>query len=86
MNKWIIAVICAAVFIVLVIIQKIMHSKRPVRMAVLSLLWGIIALICVNLCTFFTNVSIPVSPMTLAVSAVLGIPGVTCLLLLQRIL
>ena len=86
MNEWIIAGICFGVFIILVIIQKIMHSKRPVRTAVISMLWGIIALVAVNICSSFTGVSIPVSPMTLSVSAVLGIPGVTCLLLMQRIL
>ncbi len=85
MSWWVIAIICA-VFITLVIIQKIMKSKHPIRSAVLSMLCGIVALIAVNLCSFFTNVSIPVSPMTLSISAVLGIPGVTCLLLLQRIL
>lgn len=86
MNEWIIAGICLGVFIILVIIQKIMHSKQPVRTALISMMWGIIALVAVNLCSSFTGVSIPVSPMTLSVSSVLGIPGVTCLLLMQRIL
>lgn len=86
MPWWIIAIICVSVFLVLVIIQKIMKSIHPVRSAILSMLWGIVALIAVNICSFFTGVSIPVSPMTLSASAVLGIPGVTCLLLLQRIL
>lgn len=86
MPWWVTVIICASVFIVLIIIQKIMKSVHPVRSAVLAMLWGIVALIAVNICSSFTNVSIPVSPMTLSVSAVLGIPGVTCLLLLQRIL
>lgn len=63
-----------------------MNSEHPVRTAVISMMWGIIALVAVNLCSSFTGVSIPVSPMTLSFSAVLGIPGVTCLLLMQRIL
>ena len=86
MNEWIIVGICFGVFIILVIIQKIMHSEHPVRTAVISMMWGIIALVAVNLCSSFTGVSIPVSPMTLSFSAVLGIPGVTCLLLMQIIL
>lgn len=86
MSWWMIAIICTGIFLVLVIIQKIMKSAHPIRSAILSMLWGIIALVAVNICSSFTSVSIPVSPMTLSVSAVLGIPGVTCLLLLQRIL
>lgn len=76
----------AAVFLTLVIIQAIMRSKRPVRSAVSSMLVGLLAMLAVNFCSQWTNVTIPVSPLTIAVSMILGIPGVTCLLILQRIL
>ncbi len=86
MENMIIPAICAAVMLTLIIIHLIMHSKHPIRSSLLSLLPGIAALLCVNLISGYTNVTIPVSPLSLSVSAVLGIPGVTCLLIIQRIL
>ncbi len=86
MENLIIPAICAAVMLTLIIIHLIMHSKHPVRSSLLSLLPGIAALLCVNLISGYTNVTVPVSPLSLSVSAVLGIPGVTCLLIIQRIL
>ncbi len=86
MENWVIPAICAAVMLTLIIIHLIMRSKHPIRSSLLSLLPGIAALICVNLISGYTNVTIPVSPLSLSVSAVLGIPGVTCLLIIQRIL
>lgn len=86
MENWIIPAICVAVMLTLVIIHLIMHSKHPIRSTLLSLLPGIASLICVNLLSGYTNVAIPVSPLSLSISAVLGIPGVTCLLIIQRIL
>ena len=86
MSVWEIAGICAGIFIILVIIQKISGSQTPVRSVILSMLVGILALTAVNLCSGFTNVSVPVSLFSLAVSSVLGIPGLTMLLILQMIL
>lgn len=85
-SGWEIAGICTGVFIILVIIQKISGSETPVRSVILSMLVGILALTAVNLCSGFTNVSVPVSLLSLIVSSVLGIPGVTMLLILQMIL
>ena len=78
--------ICAAVMLTLIIIHLIMRSKHPIRSSILSLIPGIVALMCVNLISGYTNVAIPVSPLSLSISAVLGIPGVTCLLIIQRVL
>ncbi len=86
MEKGLTAAIIVAIILTLIIIHCIMRSKHPVRSAFISLTPGLIALVCVNLSSSFTGVFIPVSPMNLSVSAVLGIPGVTALLLLQRIL
>ena len=86
METWLIITICGIILITLTVVHIIMRSTHPVRSAVLSLIPGIAALICVNLSSAFTNVSLPVSPMSLSVSAVLGIPGVTALLIIQKIL
>ena len=83
-NVWI--VICACgVFVLLVIVQMIMKSRHPVRHAVGGILAGLCTLAVVNLTGVFTGVSLPVSPLTIGVSGVDGIPGVTMLLLLNLI-
>lgn len=76
----------AAIIILLIVIHIIMRSKHPVRGAFLSLLPGVCALAVVDLTSSWTGVSVPVSPMNLAVSAVLGIPGVTTLLIVCHLL
>ncbi len=86
MDYYILPCVCVGVILFLIIIQVIMHSEHPVRSAFFSLLPGLAALLCINLLSTYTAVSVPVSPMSLAVSSVLGIPGVTALLIIQRIL
>ena len=85
MDNRLIPAICLTVFLTLIIVQVIMRSERPVRSAVFSLFPGPLAMLCLNLLSGITSVSVPVSPLALSVAAVLGIPGVTCLLVLCRI-
>lgn len=73
------------VFLLLVLIQVIMRSERPVRRAIGGILTGLFTLAVVNLTGMFTGVSLPLSPLTIGVSGVAGIPGVTLLLLLNLI-
>ena len=68
------------------VIHKISGAKTPVRASIISMLSGVLALTAVNLCSGFTNIFIPVSMLSLGVSAFLGISGVTLLLVLQMIL
>lgn len=83
-TGWLVLCICG-VFLLLVIIQVIMKSKRPVRHAVGGVLTGLCTLAVVDLTGVFTGVSLPISPLTIGVSGVAGIPGVTLLLLLNLI-
>lgn len=78
-----IALCVCGVFLLLVLIQVIMKSQRPVRHAVGGVLTGLFTLAAVNLTGAFTGVSLPISPLTIGVSGVAGIPGVTLLLLLN---
>lgn len=83
-NGWLILCVCG-VFLLLVMIQAIMKSKRPVRGAIGGVLTGFLTLAVVDLTGMFTGVTIPVSPLALGVSGVAGIPGVTLLLLLNLV-
>lgn len=80
------AVGCAlGVFLLLVLVQVIVRSERPVRRAVGGIVTGLCALAVVNLTGLFTGVALPVSPLTIGVSGAAGISGVTLLLLLNLI-
>ncbi len=83
--QWVIWLIAGIVFLLLVIVQVVVQAKKPVRKAIGGILTGIIALVAVNISGFFTGVTLPVSLMTVGVSAVAGVPGVTLLLLLSLI-
>ena len=85
MPQWVVWLIAGVVFLLLVIVQVIVQAKKPVRKAIGGILTGIIALIAVNVSGFFSGVTLPVSLMTVGVSAVAGVPGVTLLLLLSLI-
>lgn len=52
----------------------------------LSALLGFVALALVNVCGQYTGVWIPVSRLSIGVSGVLGIPGVTLMVILNTIL
>ena len=84
-DPWFDFLCIAGVFLLLVVIQIIMKSKRPFRHAVGGILIGLFTLALVNLTGVFTGVSLPVSPLTIGVSGVAGVPGVTMLLLLNLI-
>ncbi len=52
----------------------------------ISALLGFLALAAVNLCAPYTGVAVPVSRLSVAASGLLGVPGVTLLVLLNAIL
>lgn len=85
-NNWFVFLCIAGVFLPLAVIQMIMKSKHPFRHAVGGILIGLCTLALVNLTGMFTGVGLPVSPLTIGVAGVGGIPGVTMLLLLNLIL
>ena len=72
--------IALGIFAALVLVQVIAKSKKPVRKTV-----GLCALVAVNLSGYFTGVRLPLNPLSIGVSAVGGIPGVTTMLLLNLI-
>lgn len=85
MQKEMVFICACGIFALLVLIQKIVKSKHPVRCTVGGIITGFFALAAVNLTGSFTGVNLPLSPLTLGVSGVAGIPGVTVLLLLNLI-
>lgn len=83
MPNWFIWALIGGFLIVFIIIQLLCKSKKPIKKAIISILLGIIALFIVNLFSGLTGVALPISNLTVGVSAIGGIPGVTLLLLIN---
>lgn len=67
-------------------IYGVSKNKKPFRRAFLSMLFGVISLAVVNIIGIYCNVSIPISPFSLTVSACGGVPAVAAMLLIDTLL
>lgn len=83
MSLWETGLIIFVTFIVFAIIHRIAKNKRPLKRALLSLFTGALTLLLVNLSSVFTGVYLPVSLLSILVSLIGGIPGVTLMLVLN---
>lgn len=83
MSWWIICLILFCVFIAFAIIHYKGKNKRPFKRSLISMLCGIATLLAVNLTGSFTGVVLPISLLSLMVSLIGGIPGVTLMLALS---
>ena len=81
-----ISLTAAGVLLLLILLQVLMHSKKPVQKAVGGIFVGLAALLVVNLTGTVTGGSLPLSPLVLGTASVAGVPGVTTLLLLNLLL
>lgn len=72
-----------AAFFALVVLQMAIRAQRPLQYALGGIGMGVCAFAAVNLTAWFTGVALPVSVLSLGVSAAGGIPGVTAMLLLN---
>lgn len=80
MTWWGLCLILFCVFIVFAFIHYKGKNKRPFKRSLISMLCGIATLFAVNLTGSFTGVILPVSLLSLMVSLISGIPGVTLML------
>lgn len=78
--------VAVGVVVLLVVLQLIAKSKKPIRSAVSGALLGWLALLGVNAAGAFTGVTVPISVLSLGISGAAGIPGVTLLVLLDMVL
>ena len=86
LTGWHWALILGGMVIVMIILRKIAGSSHPFRSTFFSMVFGVLVLALLNVCSVWTGTSLPVSQLSLAVSAFLGIPGITAMLLLQLML
>lgn len=86
MQDWIILLICGIIFLLLFFIQLIVRAKNPLKRTFFSMLKGIATLAAVNILGVFTGVTLPISLLSLMISAVVGIPGVAAMLIFNTFL
>ncbi len=70
-------------FLVFSFIHYAAKKKKPFKRALISMLLGLAVLICVDLLSGLTGVYVPVTKLTLLVSAAGGVPGAALLVLLS---
>lgn len=80
MPLWGIAAILFGTLIVFAIIHFAGKNKRPLRRASISMLTGLLTLLAVNISGYFTGVFLPISLLSILISVIGGIPGVTLML------
>lgn len=83
MPWWEMLLILLGTLFFFAVIHFIAKNKRPVRRALLSMALGLGTLFAVNLTSGLTGVAIPVSLLSVLLSAIGGIPGVTLILALN---
>ncbi len=83
---WRFLLICVIVFLTLFFIQVIVRARNPIKKMLVSMIKGIATLVVVNILGIFTGVTLPVSLLSLSIAAVVGIPGVTTMLILNAFL
>ena len=83
MPWWGIALILLSALIIFAALHFAEKNKRPFKRALLSMSAGLLALAAVDLLSGLTGVYIPVSLLSVLVSAIGGVPGVTLLLFLN---
>lgn len=75
--------ILIGIYLVLSFIHYAAKKKKPFKRAFLSMLCGVVTLAVVNLLSTLTTVYIPVTWLSLTVSAAGGVPGVALLVILS---
>lgn len=85
MLTWSIVIVLTGIFVSLVCMQAIVRTDKPLKKAFYGIFKGLAALMSVNLVGAFTGVTLPISILSLCISILGGIPGVTTLVLLDMI-
>ena len=80
MPWWGICLIIFVTFITFAILNFLGKNKHPFKRSLLSMTLGAATLFAVNLTGAFTGVTLPISLLSLFVSIIGGIPGVTLML------
>ena len=81
MSVYIISVSIA----ILIVINIILKTKHPIIKSMTCTLSGLASLACVQALSAFTQITIPLNIITVSFSALLGVPGVGTLTILNSL-
>ncbi len=79
--RFIVLGMLTAIFIALSVLYRLGKNKRPLLRAFFTMCFGLGAMLIIDLSSAYTGVFIPVSLLSVGISAGLGVPGVTLILL-----
>ena len=82
MSVWNYLLVIFGFFILYGLIYKLAKKKKPFKRAFLVMLIGFCMLIITDVAGIFTGVYLPVSMLSVTVSACMGIPGVAAMMVL----
>lgn len=68
------------------VVYKLAKKKKPLKRAFLTILGGIVILLLIDVSSVFTGIYLPISPLSLAVSGCMGVPGVATMLIIGWVL
>ena len=79
----ILLIIAVSAYLIIALIHRISKNKKPFRRAFMSIISGPVTLTIINLIGSLFGIGIPVSILSLAISTIGGIAGVTLILALN---
>lgn len=80
MHLWGIAICIVGTLLFYALLNYAQKNKHPLKRAGASMLWGAAALFAVNLSSGITGVTLPISVLSILISLMGGVPGVTLML------
>ncbi|MBQ2943319.1 MAG: pro-sigmaK processing inhibitor BofA family protein [Ruminococcus sp.] len=83
MKLWQYSLVVVCMLLFYGCVCKLCKKKKPLRRAFLSMLCGNIVLLLVDIASLYTGVYLPVSALSLTVSACAGVPGVAVMLIIS---
>jgi len=72
--------------VVFALIYAMSKNKKPFKRAFLSMFLGILSLLAVNIIGVYADISLPVSPFSLTLSACGGVPAVAAMVIINTLL
>lgn len=77
-----IILVCILLFAMILAVSK---NKKPFKRAFLNMIVGVTLLVALNVFGHYMNVTLPISPFSLTVSACGGVPGVAAMVLIGAV-
>ena len=89
-NLWGIFMIYVGIILICIVFFAIVYAlsknKKPFKRAFLGMILGVASLVAINIAGKYIGVTLPISPMSLTISACGGVPAVAAMVLINTLL